>query len=424
MSRKIILLFVLFLLIQTGLGVAVMGSGDDGALDMVKVNELMYSCVEAWPGLQQGREGSMPESGYNYALLDREGRLIYAQDKNAQLNVQLSLQEAIRRRDTIIDLYDGSDQIGKLVLLNDFDAQADRQRGRLLAVLGASTVLFMLTGICYVLYLEKTVFGPFRKLKVFAARVAGGNLDIPLTMDRDNAFGAFTESFDLMRAELKKAREQERRASQSKKELVAKLSHDIKTPVASIKAVAEVMAVGAGSEKEKQQLGIIEAKADQINALITNLFHATLEELQELEVKPEEQDSRGIKELLVQADYLKKAQIGDIPECLVTFDALRLQQVFDNLLENSYKYAGTSILITAKISQGYLSVVCRDYGTGVAEDEFPLIFEKFYRGSNTAGKGGSGLGLYISHYLMEKMGGSLICENLEDGFSARVNLKI
>ena len=424
MSRKIILLFVLFLLIQTGLGIAVMGSSDDGGLDMVKVNDLMYSCVEAWPGLQQVREGGMPESDYDYALLDREGRLIYAQDKNAQLNVQLSLQEAIRRRDTIIDLYDGSDQLGKLVLLNDFAAQADRQRGRLLAVLGASTVLNILTGICYVRDLEKPVFGPFRKLKVFAARVAGGSLDIPLTMDRDNAFGAFTESFDLMRAELKKAREQERMASQSKKELVAKLSHDIKTPVASIKAVAEVMEVGAGSEKEKQQLGIIEAKADQINALISNLFHATLEELQELEVKPEEQDSRGIKELLVQADYLKKAQIGDIPECLVTFDALRLQQVFDNLLENSYKYAGTSILVTAKISQGYLSVVCRDYGTGVAEDEFPLIFEKFYRGSNTAGKGGSGLGLYISHYLMEKMGGSLVCENLEDGFSARVNLKI
>ena len=62
-------------------------------------------------------------------------------------------------------------------------------------------------------------------------------------MDRENVFGAFTESFDLMRHELRRARERERRASQSKKELVAKLSHDIKTPIASIRAVAEVMAV-------------------------------------------------------------------------------------------------------------------------------------------------------------------------------------
>ena len=142
-----------------------------------------------------------------------------------------------------------------------------------------------------------------------------------------------------------------------------------KTPIASIKAVAEVMAVGAEREKEKQQLGIIEAKADQINALISNLFHATLEELQELEVKPAVQDGRSIRELLIQADYLKRAQLGDIPECLAVFDALRLQQVFDNLFENSYKYAGTPIQVTAETGQGYLSIVCRDYGPGVPEKE-------------------------------------------------------
>lgn len=422
MRRRIILIMAVFLIIQSGLALTVLrfDGEDKSSLDMVKVNELMYSCVEAWPRLQQGIRDNMPLSDYEYALLDREARLIYTRDGQEQL----SLQEAIRRRDTVIDLYDGSEQLGKLVLVNDLVLQAGRQQGRLLAVLGAGTVLFILAGICYVLCLEKTVFGPFKRLKVFAVRVAEGNLDIPLTMDRDNAFGAFTESFDLMRAELKKAREQERRASQSKKELVAKLSHDIKTPIASIKAVAEVMAVGAEGEKEKQQLGIIEAKADQINALISNLFHATLEELQELEVKPAVQDGRSIRELLIQADYLKRAQLGDIPECLAVFDALRLQQVFDNLFENSYKYAGTPIQVTAEIGQGYLSIVCRDYGPGVPEKEFPLIFEKFYRGSNTAGKDGAGLGLYISHYLMEKMGGSLVCKNLEDGFLAEVKVKL
>ena len=71
-----------------------------------------------------------------------------------------------------------------------------------------------------------------------------------------------------------------------------------------------------------------------------------------------------------------------------------------------------------------MSIVCRDYGPGVPEKEFPLIFEKFYRGSNTAGKDGAGLGLYISHYLMEKMGGSLVCKNLEDGFLAEVKVKL
>ena len=71
---------------------------------------------------------------------------------------------------------------------------------------------------------------PFRKLRRFARDVAAGNLDIPLEMDSYGSFGAFTESFGLMREELKKARENERAADQSKKELVASLSHDINTP--------------------------------------------------------------------------------------------------------------------------------------------------------------------------------------------------
>ena len=102
--------------------------------------------------------------------------------------------------------------------------------------------LFLQCGICagYFFYIHHVVIRPFWKLKKFAERVADGNLDIPLEMDRKNLFGAFTESFDIMRSELKKARIAEARANAGKKELVAKLSHDIKTPVASIKAASEV----------------------------------------------------------------------------------------------------------------------------------------------------------------------------------------
>lgn len=339
-------------------------------------------------------------------------------------------------------------------------------------------MLCVLFWLCYTRFLNRSVFEPFRRLEDFAMRVAGGNLDLPLSMDRDNVFGAFTESFDLMREQLKLAREQERRADQSKKELVAQLSHDIKTPIASIKAVAEVMEastlqeasrqnergssrdsqVGAsqgdtslhkdvsndskaaskgknetyeanrydllGREKELQRLSVIQAKADQIDALVSNLFHATLEELEELKVHPSEQDSRGLRELLRQADYLKKADVGDIPECLVWYDPMRLQQVFDNLIGNSYKYAGTPIWVTAELSQGALTIDICDSGPGVPEEELPLLYEKFYRGRNGQGKSGAGLGLFISHYLMERMDGELTCKNGKRGFLARVCLKI
>ena len=89
-------------------------------------------------------------------------------------------------------------------------------------------------------------------MKDFAERIADGNLDIPLKMDRQNLFGAFTESFDIMRTELKKSRIAEANANESKKELVAKLSHDIKTPIASIKAASEVGAALSPDKKNRE----------------------------------------------------------------------------------------------------------------------------------------------------------------------------
>ena len=138
--------------------------------------------------------------------------------------------------------------MGKVIIYNS--RAADAAAGKRRAALGLMFLLLIqslcLAGFAAGLY--GTLVKPFRKLEGFAERIAGGNLDIPLEMDRQNLFGAFTESFDLMRAELKKARLAEAEANAGKKELVAKLSHDIKTPVASIKAASEVGFALAESE--------------------------------------------------------------------------------------------------------------------------------------------------------------------------------
>ena len=85
-------------------------------------------------------------------------------------------------------------------------------------------------------------------------------------------FGAFSESFDIMREELKQAREKELAANISKKELVAQLSHDIKTPVSSIKAMSEVLAAKEDRDAVRDKIVAIGAKADQIDSLVSNLF--------------------------------------------------------------------------------------------------------------------------------------------------------
>ena len=304
------------------------------------------------------------------------------------------------------------------------DAVRQSRDLRLQIFLYVYTGMFAVTGVLLFLYCERRVLVPFRKLRRFARDVAAGNLDIPLHMDRHGAFGAFTESFDLMREELRAARENERAADRSKKELVASLSHDIKTPVASIKAAIELMAITANSDKEKAQLEAIGGKAEQINTLITDMFHATLEELQALTVNIAEVPSTALPQLIYSADYRGKVRPFSIPDCIVLADTVRLQQIFDNIIGNSYKYADTGMEVRSSFDGDCLAVEVSDFGEGVPDDELPLIAGKFYRGKNANDKSGYGLGLYISKYLMEQMSGSFECRNNKTGFAVKLCFKL
>lgn len=421
MKRKNKQMCILFLLlIELAIGIVMIQSAKTNNLDMVKVNELYQDCIINWDNLKKKDRNNAPSSYYKYTIWDKSGELLYASD----LEVSKTWYESIRNRDTIIDLFMDNEVVGKLIIYNETSQNVFAMGKRLFLLLLIGNGIGSIFFLAYIWYLKKNVFLPFQKLKQFASRIANGNLELPLEMDKNNIFGAFTESFDIMREELKKAKEQERLANQSKKELVAQLSHDIKTPVSSIRAISEVMMIQVENEKIKQQLAIIETKADQIDALISNLFHGTLEELQELKVEAKEQDSNYIFGLLVAADYQKRAIIKEIPGCFVWFDTLRLQQVFDNLFVNSYKYADTKIEVTSFFESNMLVICFRDYGLGVLENELPFLFTKFYRGKNAIGKSGAGLGLSISYYLLEQMGGFLECENLEDGFCVSVKLKI
>lgn len=392
---------------------------NDAKIDPVAANDIAQSLAEQWDSVKSGK---LPCLSYqlDYVVLDSNGKLIQA--TRSGLNETMS--DAIRNRDTILDVSRNGRTFGKLILYNNTSKQWQQYRNHLLSFCMGIISFLILLIILYSLYVDRMIFRPFRKLQAFASSVAKGNLEIPLEMDKANLFGAFTESFDLMRDELSKARESERLANESKKELVASLSHDIKTPVASIKAVSEIMMVKSHDESEKKQLGIIDSKADQINTLITNLFNATLEELQRLSVTVSEQPSSLLNGLIQNADYNNSASISPIPDCMIMADRQRLLQVIDNIISNSYKYAGTSINVTAAIQKSYLEVEFQDYGRGVSPDELPLLFHKYYRAGNADGKSGTGLGLYISKYLMNKMSGNITCKNTEDGFAVILRLLI
>ena len=322
-----------------------------------------------------------------------------------------------------------------------FDVEKDVTQKQILILWAVILVL----GYAFILLVYFLLVKPVKEMEEFASSIAKGNLDVPLPIHKNNMFGSFTESFDLMREELKTARQREIEAEKAKREMVAELSHDLKTPVATIQATCEVLELKVSKELEEakkeadqsqkkidelngylEKISYISNKSETINQLVGNVFHATLDDMEEVKIEPSENDSR-----LIEGYFNNLKEYGNIildnhiPECLVYFDKLRMEQVIDNIVGNSYKYAGTDIHVSfdeINNSVGnnskdnyFIRITIRDEGPGVDEEELPLILEKYYRGKNTKEKQGYGLGLYLVNYYMEKQGGGMEYYN-DNGF--------
>ncbi|MGG0718157.1 HAMP domain-containing sensor histidine kinase [Robertmurraya massiliosenegalensis] len=388
-------------------------------VDIVAINDVVKTVEKNW-----GRVSEETFDNHNikylFTIVDNSGNIIYQTPGIEYSNIH----DSIINRDTFIDVKKNNEIVGKVIIPNNEQEIVHEMKHELIIFISLIFGIFMIISFLYILYIYRTLLKPFQQLQNFAANVARGNLDIPLNMDKNNYFGAFTESFDLLRVELEAARQREYESNRSKKELVATLSHDIKTPVASIKAVSELMLMQARDDKVIKQVNVLYSKAEQIDFLVTNMFHATLEELQQLKLTVTEVLSDVLVELIENVNDDHQIDYEPIPQCIILIDQVRMQQVIDNIVSNSYKYAGTKVMITSEINQGYLVLQFKDFGLGTNEDELPLLFNKYYRGQNVEGKNGSGLGLYISKYFMENMDGQISCYNREDGFTVELKIKL
>lgn len=436
MKTRYLIIYIL-IFITLGAFICYKIANGDGSGELIaettEINRLIVSVQENWDEISSKDNVQIEKTGtVDYAVLDSESNVLeFTRD-----DMSKTISAATTHYDIIRDIEVDGNIVGKLIVHNPSNEmqKARNHKYAELVALMLSVALIMIT--IYSLYINQGVIRPFSRLKGFAARIASGDLESPLEMDRGHVFGEFTEAFDIMREELKASREREEAAVRSRKELVAELSHDIKTPVASIKAMSDVMSLTAKDDMERDTIAAINGKADQIDKLISNLFHATLEELEQLEVNVEELASTEILHMIQEADYMKKVTDSDIKEVVILGDKLRLNQVISNIISNSYKYAGTEISIksyiekgleaerNSRVGAGFLVIDISDKGGGVPEEELEMITEKFKRGSNSEGKDGSGLGLYISKYMMEKMGGGLVCRNNGEGFTVSIRICI
>lgn len=392
-----------------------------GYLDNTVVNGLLNELSADWDNVNTKNKSIVPQiEGISYEVMDNDGRILV----RTETGMPEDLGRATSERYTIRDIKVDGEVVGKLLISNDFtsmrsETQKNYER-RFIIVALAEALLIAL----FLLWVYRNIIKPFEDLKEFASDIASGDLDKPLKMDRGNIFGSFTESFDIMRTELSEAKQKEYEAQRSKMELVSQLSHDIKTPVASIKALGELLQAQSTDPKTKERLGSIVTKSDNIDAMVSDLFTETLTELNELNVEMSEQESRILDRIIRDADHMDLVTGRNVEECIIMCDPLRVTQVVNNIIFNSYKYAGTAIHLESHIEDDYLVVSFTDEGGGVSNDEIPMITKRFRRGENAKGKPGSGLGLAIAYELMEKMGGDLEVANADKGLRVRLFFKI
>ena len=423
MKQLIKILSLYTVLMMAALLFFVYGSGksDYKGRDIVYYNDCLLSMYDDYLA------GTKPQN-----LEDKyDCRIIFSKDL-----VDTEITEYYKRRALVLDFSPGGDYLGKVIwddttgYLTEFrDSELRRMIIFWAVVLAAGYVFMLIVWWCFI--------RPVRMLSSFSSRISKGDLDFSLPAPRDDLFGGFTESFDMMREELKEARQREIDADVAKKEMVAALSHDIKTPVATIRATCEVLSakyqINAEKENEPEVIDTLEkiasisAKAETIDRLMNNMSSATLEEQGRIEVNPVERPSSIIEDYI---RNLKNTGSGStvimdnhIPECLLYMDSFRMEQVIDNVIGNSRKYAGTDIhVFFDRVSGGYVRIRISDSGPGVSDADLPLITEKYYRGKSSVDKGGYGLGMYLVKLYMEKQGGGVEYYN-DNGFTVELLLK-
>ena len=282
------------------------------------------------------------------------------------------------------------------------------------------------------LYVYMNILRPFDKMKDYASQIAKGNFDLPINYERSNYFGAFTWAFDSMRKEITRSRMAECEAIENNKTVIATLSHDIKTPITSIRAYAEGLEenLDTSPERRSRYLEVLIRKCDEVTALTNDLFLHSLSDLNMLQMKPEEFElvpflKQSIGEIATEHEdvIFRKPDISPV----IYADKKRVNQIVENLINNSRKYAKTNITVSLTQSDDLVSIHFRDKGPGIPDEDMPFITDKFYRGKNVGDENGSGLGLYIVRYIAEQSGGSLELINHtsgEEGLEAVVSLPI
>lgn len=257
-----------------------------------------------------------------------------------------------------------------------------------------------------------------------AQRIAGGDFSARVHLTEVDELSDVAEAFNFMGDELQRSFARQRELEQARRDLIAAVSHDLRTPLTSIRAMIEALAdeVVAEPEMVQRYYGTIRSQIQNLSGLINDLFELSQLETGQVQLAVE---AVNMNDLLSDVLESMQAQAGakgvslqgifseDVP--IIKGELNKLQRVITNLVQNAIRHtpAGGSISLATQPAPDGVQVEVADTGEGIAPEDLPHIFEQFFRGEKSRSRetGGAGLGLAIARRIVEAHHGRIWVES-------------
>jgi len=257
-----------------------------------------------------------------------------------------------------------------------------------------------------------------------AQRIARGDFSARVHLTEVDELSDVAEAFNLMGDELQKSFARQRELEQARRDLIAAVSHDLRTPLTSIRAMIEALADGVVAEPEMVQryYSTVRAQIQNLSGLINDLFELSQLETGQVQLAVE---VVNLNDLLSDVLESMQAQAGakgvslkgifseDLP--IIKGELNKLQRVITNLVQNAIRHtpSGGSISLSTQVAPEGVQVEVADTGEGIAPEDLPHIFDQFFRGEKSRSRetGGAGLGLAIAKRIVEAHHGRIWVES-------------
>jgi len=291
-----------------------------------------------------------------------------------------------------------------------------------LVIVSTVIILKELSTLFFSIQMRNRIMKPIEQLRYAVDEISKGHYGYQVEEDQLNMVGDLIDSFNKMSQDLKDANDMKVKYEQNRKELIAGISHDLKTPITSIIGYVDAIQTGVASTKERMDtyLSIIESNAQYTNQLIDDLFLFSKLDINQMKYEFIE---LPIHDFLTDVFVEKKMELEEkgvemqyeirIPEeRMLPIDGKMVYRILSNILSNSVKYGDKDnprIHILADDAPEGIKVQISDNGKGISKEDLKQIFEVFYRADASRNRdvGGSGLGLAIAKQLVEAHGGSI-----------------